>query len=232
MRSCCFFIEEEQARRKQKTGVVMRQQRQNWRMPAVLVGTLILSGVLGDNKKTSLKEEMEKLKVVPDVLPIAPKANVEVDYGNGAVLRLGNTLTPTQVKNPPTSVTWPVENGAFYTLAMVDPDAPSREKPTLREVKHWLVVNIPEMDIGKGEEIAGYRGSGPPKGTGLHRYVVVVYKQPGRIEVPDKKVASSSRADRYHWSLKDFAAKYNLGDPVGGNFYLAEWDAYVDTIPK
>lgn len=90
----------------------------------------------------------------------------KVDYGNGAVLRLGNTLTPTQVKNPPTSVTWPVENGAFYTLAMVDPDAPSREKPTLREVKHWLVVNIPEMDIGKGEEIAGYRGSGPPKGTG------------------------------------------------------------------
>lgn len=56
----------------------MRQQQQNWRMPAVLVGTLILSGVLGDNKKTSLKDEMEKLKVVPDVLPIAPRANVEV----------------------------------------------------------------------------------------------------------------------------------------------------------
>lgn len=67
---------------------------------------------------------------------------------------------------------------------------------------------------------------------GLHRYVFVVYKQPGRIEVPDKRVPSSSREDRYNWSLKAFAAKYSLGEPVAGNFYQAEWDSYVDTIPK
>ncbi|OQR69769.1 phosphatidylethanolamine-binding proteinF40A3.3-like [Tropilaelaps mercedesae] len=208
-----------------------------WCASAVLAGTLVVMlllfiGVLGDHEKTMVKQRMEESKVVPDVLAVAPKGNVKVDYGNGVQLHLGNTLTPTQVKSKPTSITWVTEKGAIYTLVMVDPDAPSRTNPTLRNVKHWLVVNIPGTDIEKGEEIAGYRGSGPPKGSGLHRYVFVVYKQPGRINVPDKRVPSSSREDRLGWSLQDFIKKYDLGEPVAGNFYLAEWDAYVDTIPK
>ena len=37
---------------------------------------------------------------------------------------LGNVLTPTQVKDPPT-VDWDAEADAFYTLCMTDPDAVS-----------------------------------------------------------------------------------------------------------
>lgn len=33
----------------------------------------------------------------------------------------------------------------------LDPDAPSRAEPTLGEVHHWLVTNIPGNDISKGE---------------------------------------------------------------------------------
>ena len=54
---------------------------------------------------------------------------------------------------------------------LLDPDAPSRADPKFREWRHWLVVNIPGSDVAKGEEVAAYIGSGPPEGTGLHRYV-------------------------------------------------------------
>lgn len=65
---------------------------------------------------------------------------------------------------------------------MVDPDAPSRDKPTFRSFKHWAVINIPGADVGKGDEITEYIGAGPPNGTGLHRYVFLIYKQSaGRI---------------------------------------------------
>jgi protein FLOWERING LOCUS T len=30
-----------------------------------------------------------------------------------------------------------------YTLVMVDPDAPSPSNPTLRNILHWLVTDIP-----------------------------------------------------------------------------------------
>ena len=36
-------------------------------------------------------------------------------------------------------------------LIVTDPDAPSRAEPSIREVLHWLVVNVPGNDINKGE---------------------------------------------------------------------------------
>ena len=54
-----------------------------------------------------------------------------------------------------------------------DPDAPSRKDPKYREWRHWLVVNVPGGDVSRGEVCAEYVGAGPPKGTGLHRYIVV-----------------------------------------------------------
>lgn len=107
---------------------------------------------------------------------------LKVFYPNGAVVNLGNELRPTQTKDAP-NVTWEAEKNTFYTLMMVDPDAPSRANPLYREIRHWLVMNIPESDVKEGDEVVEYIGSGPPNGTGLHRYIYLVFKQPnGKIE--------------------------------------------------
>lgn len=89
---------------------------------------------------------------------------------------MGNELTPTQVKDQPT-VTWTADDTAYYTLIMTDPDAPSRVDPSLGEVRHWYAGNIPGNRIADGEQLFEYRGSGPPQGTGLHRYIFLVFKQ-------------------------------------------------------
>lgn len=100
---------------------------------------------------------------------------------SGVNVCLGNELTPSQVKDKP-QVTWNAEKDAYYTLVMTDPDATSRTNPDLREIRHWLVMNIPECAIGLGDEVIEFIGSGPQKSTGLHRYVFLVYKQPnGKI---------------------------------------------------
>lgn len=91
-------------------------------------------------------------------------------------------LTPTQVKDKP-QIAWEAENGAYYTLIKVDPDAPSRSNHTWREIRHWTVMNIPDSSVDKGDEVIEYIGAGAPKGTGLHRYIFLVYKQRnGKIE--------------------------------------------------
>ncbi|XP_058056441.1 phosphatidylethanolamine-binding protein homolog F40A3.3-like [Anopheles bellator] len=123
---------------------------------------------------------MEKHEVVPDVIPVAPAAVAKVSYPSGAVVEEGNVLTPTQVKDVP-KVEWNAEANALYTIGMTDPDAPSRKEPKFREWHHWLVGNIPGNDIAKGETLSAYVGSGPPFGTGLHRYVFLVYKQNGKL---------------------------------------------------
>ena len=96
---------------------------------------------------------MEEHEVVNDVIDTVPPHEVEVkieevklirtliivflnfgkvNYSSGAVVKLGNELTPTQVKDPPIQVKWPTQSGAYYTLCMTDPDAPSRQTPEYR----------------------------------------------------------------------------------------------------
>jgi hypothetical protein len=42
---------------------------------------------------------------------------------------------------------------------MVDPDATSRRNPTMREWRHWMVINIPGTRVGKGDVVTKYEVS-------------------------------------------------------------------------
>lgn len=101
---------------------------------------------------------------------------MKISYPSGVIVNLGNELTPTQVKDKP-QVTWDAEKDTYYTLVMADLDVPTRSKPDSREIRHWLVINIPGSSIEMGDEVIEYVGSAPPKETGLHRYVFLVFKQ-------------------------------------------------------
>jgi len=114
----------------------------------------------------ALKMDVQKLfvenQIVPDVIDNAPKGSAQVSYPSGVTVNFGDELTPTQVKDIPT-VKWNSESGILYTLLMTDPDAPTRSNATFGEVRHWLVVNIPDNDVSKGNTLFEYIGSGPPK---------------------------------------------------------------------
>ncbi|KRY15338.1 Dedicator of cytokinesis protein 1 [Trichinella patagoniensis] len=179
---------------------------------------------------SSLKDKFEEHKIIPDVVDQAPTQHLQVKYKSGVQADLGNVLTPTQVKEPP-SLNWVATPGALYTMVMTDPDAPSRQNPKFREWHHWLVANIPGCEINKGEVLSDYIGSGPPQGTGLHRYVFLVYQQ--KSHLTDKEhghLTNRSGNNRGGFSIRKFAAKHDLGAPIAGNFYQAEWDDYVPKL--
>ncbi len=68
-------------------------------------------------------------------------------------------------------MTYPTEAGAFYTVIMTDPDAPSRKDPKFREWHHWMVINVPGHDVSQGTTNSEYIGSGPPPNTGEYNIV-------------------------------------------------------------
>ncbi|XP_038217414.1 protein D2-like isoform X2 [Zerene cesonia] len=180
---------------------------------------------------STVAKSFEANGVVPDVVPKAPSALITVKYPSGVEVKEGNVLTPTKVKDVP-SVSWEASSDAFYTLAMTDPDAPSRKEPKFREWHHWLVGNVPGQNVAGGETLSAYIGSGPPEGTGLHRYVFLVYKQPGKLSFDEPRLPNTSGDKRGGFSIAKFAEKYNLGDPIAGNFYQAEYDDYVPILYK
>ncbi|XP_046750047.1 protein D2-like isoform X2 [Diprion similis] len=180
---------------------------------------------------STMTEALKQHGVVPDVIDKVPASIAKVSFPGNVSVDVGKVLTPTLVKDQPT-VTWDAEPSTFYTLCKIDPDAPSHKTPTYREWHHWIVGNIPGNDISKGDVLSEYIGAGPPKDTGLHRYVFLVYKQPGKINFDEQRLTNKSGDNRAKCSIKKFAAKYKLGDPIAGNMYQAEYDDYVPILYK
>jgi phosphatidylethanolamine-binding protein (PEBP) family uncharacterized protein len=106
-----------------------------------------------------------------------------------------------------------IKGDGTYTLLMVDPDAPSPGDPKFRNFLHWMVINIPVVDIKRGEVVVEYMGPSPPKGK--HRYIFLLYKQSGRMD-------AQAPHDRKGFQPKEFAKHHGLGHPAAACFFYAE----------
>ncbi|XP_057666100.1 protein D2-like isoform X1 [Diorhabda carinulata] len=185
---------------------------------------ILVPSICADDSKQL--EAFKTQKVSPDVVANVPEKRLEVKFKSNKDVDFGNELTPTQVLQEP-QVTYDADNKSYYTLIFTDPDAPSRTNPKAREWMHWLVVNIPGSKISEGEIINNYIGSAPPKGSGLHRYVFLLYKQPEKLKFTEPKHGPTD-GNRGKFNTESFAKKYNLGSPIAGNFFQAKWD---DSVP-
>uniref|UniRef100_A0A0M3J700 Phosphatidylethanolamine-binding protein 4 (inferred by orthology to a human protein) n=1 Tax=Anisakis simplex TaxID=6269 RepID=A0A0M3J700_ANISI len=136
-----------------------------------------------------------------------------VSYGQHSV-QCGTVLKPSDARKQPT-VNWPSDSQKLYTLMMVDPDAPSRKRPTMGQWLHWLVVNVPGSSIDQGQTLTPYAPPTPPSGSGLHRYVFLAYQQSAQLN-------ANSVSQRPKFSAKQFASNNGLGAPVAGNFFQTE----------
>ncbi|CAL9110670.1 unnamed protein product [Musa textilis] len=148
--------------------------------------------------------------VVGDVLdPFVKSASMKITYNKE--LTSGSELKPSMVATEPRVEIRGHTTRFLYTLVMVDPDAPSPSNPTKREYLHWLVTDIPETaNATCGNEIVSYESPRPT--AGIHRFVFVLFRQSVRQTI-------YAPGWRQNFSTRDFAAVYNLGDPVAAMFF-------------
>ncbi|XP_011494666.1 PREDICTED: protein D2-like [Ceratosolen solmsi marchali] len=172
--------------------------------------------------------EFKAAKIDPDIIDKVPNESIDIKYGKKEI-KLGDEITPTESKDIP-EVHYKHEGGVLYTLVMTDPDIPVRGYN--REWQHWVVGNIPEDKVPKGEVLTEYIGPAPPKNTGLHRYVFLLFKQnQGSITFDERRIGNRDKR-RNRFSVKKFAEKYNLEGPIAGNFMKAQYDDYVPIAHK
>ncbi|XP_050051293.2 protein D3-like [Dermacentor andersoni] len=168
--------------------------------------------------------------LVPDVIPKIAKQVVTVTFKRGVEVRMGNKLTCDQTCKAPESISFQGPASAFYTVMMIDPDAPNSLSPRLRHWRHWLVMNVPNScDLKAGDTVTEYEGPSPPKGSGLHRYVLLVYSQgTNRISERDASVPEA----RGMFNLGRFVTDNKLGDPLAVNYFVCERTSPPSTPPS
>ncbi|XP_055905248.1 protein D3-like [Eupeodes corollae] len=178
------------------------------------------------NEESNITKALKSFKVIPDMITSDVPEALKITFNSGAVVNMGNIIYPSQAKDQP-MVDWNADENAYYLLVCADPDAPYPEDPFLSELNTWMVGNIPGKNILSGDVLIEYVGSAPPRGADLNRYVFLLYKQPKRIEFEEKPIDKYTIEGRSNFSVNAFASKYDLGEPVGAEFYLSEYDDYV-----
>ncbi|EDV98432.1 GH23119 [Drosophila grimshawi] len=183
----------------------------------MFVGCIIADPVVEMNRL--VKEH----SLIPDVIACQPQLVINILYQCFTEVQPGRHLSPLSVSREPI-IRWLSDPNKLHTLAMIDPDAPSRSEPSYREWLHWLVGNIPGCDVVHGQQLAAYVGSRPPPNTGQHRYVFLVFQQFCQLDFDEQFIPADSYEARRGFSIKKFAAKYALGKPKALNFFLSNWE--------
>jgi hypothetical protein len=150
--------------------------------------------------------------VIDDFLPTF---TLKISWPSNSTAKLGNTINPDdlqdtpkiELQDDPTSSMFKKSSPLKYTIAMTDPDAPSRDNPEWSEMCHWIATGVKvsssssssSRDIHttkKFKEIMEYKPPGPPPKTGKHRYVFLAFAPANSTT---KKLHLTKPDDRQHW---------------------------------
>ncbi|KAL8277356.1 hypothetical protein RQP46_010196 [Phenoliferia psychrophenolica] len=156
-----------------------------------------------------------------------PTVDLGITYPSGAVVALGNELTPKETAEEPV-LSFKAEPGVTYTCVMADPDAPSRFFSFLGIIRHWLKGGLKGAGDTKVEvseaAMSPHMGPGPPPYTGAHRYIFLLYMnttEEGLLPAEKQKTFSSSTMpQRMRWDLAAFVQENGL-ELVGANYFVA-----------
>ncbi|BGP16851.1 hypothetical protein JCM10213_003329 [Rhodosporidiobolus nylandii] len=136
----------------------------------------------------NLLNELRKADIVPPVIPedltSGIKGAVEIRFPT-ATASLGDALDREKTLEKPEIVFGEADAGASYTLIMTDPDLFKHNDPVSVEVRHWIQSSV-EFDpsskkadtSGKSPVFNSYVPPSPAYGTGQHRYIFILAKEP------------------------------------------------------
>jgi len=175
---------------------------------------------------------------VPTKLPLIPACTsppLGVDYTSiryySGKVDCGNLFLEADIGggiNIPPVVTFPkAEAGAYYTLLMIDPDAPDEgswpdvTKPGAHApVRHWVIGNLDKKMLHEGDftgatTVSAFVGPSPPYGS--HRYGQFLFKQQG--EIAYEELTGSI----VQWDYGTFLVNHTLGFPVASNWHVTQY---------
>ncbi|KAH7322075.1 phosphatidylethanolamine-binding protein [Rhizoctonia solani] len=150
------------------------------------------------------------------------------DGTNAKVVLPGTSFARNDTLNTPQFSVYGVKNGT-YLIAIVDPDAPSRANPTVSQIRHMFATDFVVSDTRSSfatrsmvlqnstAAISPYFPPNPPVGSGAHRYIALLYAQPGNFNV-----ASLNATQFAKFNISSFAASAGLGEPLAGTFLTVE----------
>ncbi|KAF2850650.1 PEBP-like protein [Plenodomus tracheiphilus IPT5] len=204
------------------------------------------------NNVQTVRAKLKIAEIIPTVIDdFLPSLMLSVRWSKKDA-ELGNIIKPEKLQRQPEITVNNIANTVVakktnlsYVITLTDPDAPSRDNPEWSEMCHWVATNVsvsrnsfsippvPEYALTKQttsehrglDDVVKYKPPGPPKKSGKHRYVFLVFAaKNGTAET----LHLSKPKTRQHWGtgterggVRNWASENGLV-PVAANFIYAQ----------
>jgi phosphatidylethanolamine-binding protein (PEBP) family uncharacterized protein len=196
---------------------------------------------------TATEARFKKAGLVPDLLSsFNPSALMTVTFPNVGPIPIspGQNLLMQQVAKAPQVTVTPANSSVSttgnFTLMMVDAFAAGTNESN-GQILHWLnnfatlqndPPSCPSLNVSTecGVVVTNYVSPAPPVGTGLHRYVILLFPQPPSFSPPANLSSPNVGIDLY-FHLTDYISSSNLGQPIAGMFFEVQFSPANVTIP-
>lgn len=121
---------------------------------------------------------------------------------------------------------WTLDKGESRICSLDDVSLEKRQK--LKYLNKSLLTysgNIPNGDLTKGDLLVPYLQPFPPKGTGYHRHIFVLYKQEEKLDLSSFKVTEATDLEKRTFSTFEFYRQHqDQITPAGLSFFQVNWD--------
>ena len=182
---------------------------------------------------TDIQADFKNAGLVPDLLPsLNPSALMTVTFPGVGSISPGQNLSMQQVATAPAVTITPVNSGVAtpgnYTLMMVD-SFPFGKNDSNHQILHWLANSAslqndssacPALNVSTsgGLVVTNYVSPAPPVGSGIHRYVIMLFPQPSSFSPPANLSTANVGIDLF-FHFKDYVSSSNLGQPIAAMFF-------------
>ncbi|XP_072156778.1 uncharacterized protein [Bemisia tabaci] len=172
-----------------------------------------------------MQAALMKHRIIPDCVDGISKYDLWAEFEEDKTIYYGNFIQPTaDTEWLAQHIEWDAKQLDHFTMMLLGLDEPTEKNPSKREYIFWLITNIHSYAIEGGDEIIEYKQPKVAQGSGVHRYVFIVYIQPNdNLTMTWKPVNSTSETHRANFNQRKFAKKHKLGKPWAMNFFINYW---------
>jgi phosphatidylethanolamine-binding protein (PEBP) family uncharacterized protein len=182
---------------------------------------------------SAIQADFKNFGLVPDLLPsFNPSALMTVTFPGVGAISPGQNLSIQQTATRPGVTIAPANSSVSttgnFTLMMVDARAVGTNESN-GQILHLLAnfatlqadsLPRPSLNVStdRGVVVTNYVSPQPPVGTGLHRYVILVFPQPPSFSPPANLSSANVGIDLY-FHINDYISSSKLGQPIAGMFF-------------
>lgn len=158
--------------------------------------------------------------------------NVKFDYDENLVTPVyqGNIVKPREAEKAP-QVSFESDPESLWTLILTNPDGHFTDENS--EYLHWMVSNIKGGDLRSGQTICGYLQPFPPFGIGYQRFIFVLYKQNGQLDLSEYKPTTEDQIilkERTFQNREFFTKFEDQITPAGLAFFQSDYDTSLTSF--